>query len=63
MTIWGTDLNPEVAARLASQERELERLRAEVAAWRASSADHRVRHEQRGVHAHGRAEAGPRDQA
>ena len=45
MTIWGTDLNPEVAARLASQERELERLRAEVAAWRASSADHRVRHD------------------
>jgi methylmalonyl-CoA mutase N-terminal domain/subunit len=38
-------MNPEVAERLASQERELERLRAEVAAWRASVAEHRVRHD------------------
>jgi methylmalonyl-CoA mutase N-terminal domain/subunit len=38
-------MNPEVAERLASQERELERLRAEVAAWRASVAEHRMRHD------------------
>jgi methylmalonyl-CoA mutase, N-terminal domain len=38
-------MNPEVAERLANQERELERLRAEVAAWRASAAEHRVRHD------------------
>jgi methylmalonyl-CoA mutase, N-terminal domain len=35
MTTWGTDLNEAAARRLAEQERELERLRAEVAAWRA----------------------------
>ncbi len=35
MTIWGTDLDEATARRLAQQERELEQLRAEVAAWRA----------------------------
>src|SRR5436190_1375260 len=35
MTTWGTDLNEAAARRLAEQERELERLRAEVAAWRS----------------------------
>src|ERR687888_294498 len=35
MTTWGTDLDPETAQRLADQERELIRLRAEVAAWQA----------------------------
>ena len=35
MTTWGTDLNEAAVRRLAEQERELERLRAEVAAWRA----------------------------
>ncbi len=55
----GTDLNPEVAARLASQERELERLRAEVAAWRASVAEHPVRHDVEFTSVSGRAvEAG-----
>jgi methylmalonyl-CoA mutase N-terminal domain/subunit len=38
MTIWGTDLDAETAQRLAAQERELARLRAEVAAWRAAAA-------------------------
>src|SRR5512134_885615 len=38
MTLWGTDVNRDLAARLAAQERELERLRAEVAAWRAAAA-------------------------
>ncbi len=38
MTVGGTDLNPEMTARLAEQERELERLRAELAAWRAAAA-------------------------
>ncbi|HEX6615242.1 MAG TPA: methylmalonyl-CoA mutase family protein [Gemmatimonadales bacterium] len=37
MTIWGTDLDAETAQRLAAQERELARLRAEVAAWRAAA--------------------------
>jgi methylmalonyl-CoA mutase N-terminal domain/subunit len=45
MTLWGTDLNPELAARLVGQERELERLRAEVAAWRAAVAAQPVREE------------------
>jgi methylmalonyl-CoA mutase N-terminal domain/subunit len=35
MTTWGTDLDEATARRLAQQERELEQLRAEVAAWRA----------------------------
>jgi methylmalonyl-CoA mutase N-terminal domain/subunit len=43
MTLWGTDLTPDLAARLAAQERELERLRAEVAAWRAAAAAEPVR--------------------
>jgi methylmalonyl-CoA mutase N-terminal domain/subunit len=38
MTLWGTDLDAETARRLAAQERELARLRAEVAAWRAAAA-------------------------
>ena len=38
MTTWGTDLDAETARRLAAQEQELLRLRAEVAAWRASAA-------------------------
>jgi methylmalonyl-CoA mutase N-terminal domain/subunit len=38
MTLWGTDVNPDLAARLAAQERELERLRAELAVWRAAAA-------------------------
>src|SRR5512134_1516662 len=43
MTLWGTDVNRDLAARLAAQERELERLRAEVAAWRAAAAAEPVR--------------------
>jgi methylmalonyl-CoA mutase N-terminal domain/subunit len=43
MTLWGTDVNPDLAARLAAQERELERLRAEVAAWRTKAAAEPVR--------------------
>jgi methylmalonyl-CoA mutase N-terminal domain/subunit len=39
MTAWSTDLNADTLARLAAQEQELERLRAEVAAWRARVAD------------------------
>ncbi|MGH7512138.1 MAG: acyl-CoA mutase large subunit family protein [Gemmatimonadales bacterium] len=38
MTTWGTDLDAETARRLAAQEQELARLRAEVAAWRAAAA-------------------------
>ena len=38
MTIWGTDLDDETVKRLAAQEQELARLRAEVAAWRAAAA-------------------------
>jgi methylmalonyl-CoA mutase, N-terminal domain len=38
MTLWGTDLDAETAQRLAAQEHELARLRAEVAAWRAAAA-------------------------
>ena len=38
MTAWGTDRDAETAQRLAAQERELTRLRAEVAAWRAAAA-------------------------
>jgi methylmalonyl-CoA mutase, N-terminal domain len=37
MTVRETDLDRDVVARLAAQERELERLRAEVAAWRAAA--------------------------
>ncbi len=37
MTTWGTDLDAETARRLAVQEQELMRLRAEVAAWRAAA--------------------------
>jgi methylmalonyl-CoA mutase N-terminal domain/subunit len=38
MTLWNADLDAETARRLAEQERELARLRAEVAAWRAHAA-------------------------
>jgi methylmalonyl-CoA mutase N-terminal domain/subunit len=38
MTLWNADLDAETARRLAEQERELARLRAEVAAWRAAAA-------------------------
>jgi len=38
MTIWNADLDAETARRLADQERELAKLRAEVAAWRAAAA-------------------------
>ena len=37
MTTWDTELDAETARRLAAQERELMRLRAEVAAWRAAA--------------------------
>src|SRR5215218_3233571 len=37
MTTWSTERDAETARRLAEQERELERLRAEVAAWRAAA--------------------------
>ncbi|HYC33099.1 MAG TPA: methylmalonyl-CoA mutase family protein [Gemmatimonadales bacterium] len=45
MTVWGTDLNADLAARLAARERELERLRAELAAWRAAAGMEPVRHD------------------
>jgi methylmalonyl-CoA mutase N-terminal domain/subunit len=35
MTTWEAEVNSELAARLAEQEREIARLRAQVAAWRA----------------------------
>ncbi len=35
MTTWEAEVNPDMAARLAQQEQEIERLRAQVAAWRA----------------------------
>jgi methylmalonyl-CoA mutase, N-terminal domain len=35
MTTWEAEVNPDLAARLAQQEQEIERLRAQVAAWRA----------------------------
>src|SRR5689334_1643079 len=38
MTLWNADLDADTARRLAEQERELARLRAEVAAWRAAAA-------------------------
>ncbi|HET6578183.1 MAG TPA: methylmalonyl-CoA mutase family protein, partial [Gemmatimonadales bacterium] len=38
MTLGGTDLDADTARRLAAQEHELARLRAEVAAWRAAAA-------------------------
>ncbi len=38
MTIWGADLDDETVKRLAAQEQELARLRAEVAAWRTAAA-------------------------
>jgi methylmalonyl-CoA mutase N-terminal domain/subunit len=38
MTLWGTDRDAETARRFAAQERELARLRDEVAAWRAAAA-------------------------
>src|SRR5215210_6463803 len=37
MTTWSTERDADTARRLAEQERELERLRAEVAAWRAAA--------------------------
>src|ERR1051325_8690436 len=43
MTIWETEPNPEVAARLAAQERELVRLREEVDRWRRAAAAQPVR--------------------
>jgi methylmalonyl-CoA mutase N-terminal domain/subunit len=43
MTIWETEPNAEVAARLAAQERELVRLRDEVARWRRAAAAQPVR--------------------
>ena len=43
MTASGTDVGGDIAARLASQERELERLRAELAAWRARAAELPIR--------------------
>ena len=38
MTTWQTGPDPEVAARLAEQERELARLREEVRRWREAAA-------------------------
>ncbi len=38
MTMWSTEPDADLARRLAEQERELARLRAEVAAWRAAAA-------------------------
>ncbi len=38
MTTWGTERDADTARRLAEQERELARLRAEVVAWRAAAA-------------------------
>ena len=38
MTLWNADLDAETARRLADQERELAKLRAEIAAWRAAAA-------------------------
>src|SRR5262249_44828953 len=38
MTLWNADLDAETARRLADQDRELAKLRAEVAAWRAVAA-------------------------
>jgi methylmalonyl-CoA mutase, N-terminal domain len=35
MTTWEAEVNPDMAARLAQQEQEIERLRAQVLAWRA----------------------------
>jgi methylmalonyl-CoA mutase N-terminal domain/subunit len=43
MTIWETEPNAEVAARLAAQERELVRLRDEVERWRRAAAAQPVR--------------------
>jgi methylmalonyl-CoA mutase N-terminal domain/subunit len=43
MTIWGTEPNAEVAAKLAAQERELARLREEVERWRRAAATQSVR--------------------
>jgi methylmalonyl-CoA mutase N-terminal domain/subunit len=43
MTIWETEPDAEVAARLAAQERELVRLRDEVARWRQAAAAQPVR--------------------
>jgi methylmalonyl-CoA mutase N-terminal domain/subunit len=43
MTIWETERNAEVAARLAAQERELVRLREEVERWRRAAAAQPVR--------------------
>jgi methylmalonyl-CoA mutase, N-terminal domain len=43
MTIWETEPNAEVAARLAAQERELVRLREEVERWRRAAGAQPVR--------------------
>ena len=43
MTIWETEPNAEVAARLAAQERELVRLREEVERWRRAAGAQSVR--------------------
>ncbi|HEU5040911.1 MAG TPA: methylmalonyl-CoA mutase family protein, partial [Gemmatimonadales bacterium] len=45
MTVWGTDVNAELAARLAAREREVEQLKAQLAAWRAAAAGEPVRKE------------------
>ncbi len=45
MTLRGTEVDAGLAARLDGPERELERLRAEVAAWRAAAAGQPVRDE------------------
>jgi methylmalonyl-CoA mutase N-terminal domain/subunit len=45
MTVWGTDVNADLAARLAARERELIRLKAELAAWRAAAGMEPVRHD------------------
>jgi methylmalonyl-CoA mutase N-terminal domain/subunit len=43
MTTWSTERDADVSRRLAEQERELARLRAEVAIWRAAAAELRTR--------------------
>ena len=47
MTIWETEPNAEVAARLAAQERELVRLREEVERWRRAAGAQPVRRRRR----------------
>src|SRR5687768_4425540 len=54
MTVWGTDLNADLGARLAARERELERLRAELADWRAAAGMEPVRPDAEFSTVHGR---------